>query len=157
MSRLGKLRGLSWADRRLLMQAAAFVAFAKFALPLIAFRADARKADEAGAGALPESNLVRAQSIARLAGIACAYIPVRVTCLHRSLALWWLLRRYGICCNLRLGARTAGGPFSSHAWVQCEAVALNERRAHISRYCPFGEAILPTRRRLWQFVAQRVS
>ena len=80
---------------------------------------------------------------AALVRIAVANSPVSLTCLHRSLALWWLLRGQGVLCDLRLGASTADGPFEAHAWVQCGGVALNERDAHLSRYSPLGEAVVP--------------
>ena len=80
--------------------------------------------------------LARAQHVARLVGIAATHSPIRVACLHRSLVLWWLLRRDGIPCQLRLGAHAGAGQFEAHAWVQCAGVALEQRPAHGARYSP---------------------
>jgi hypothetical protein len=49
------------------------------------------------------------------------------TCLHRSLTLWWLLRRQGVASELRIGVRKEQGRFEAHAWVERAGVALNDR------------------------------
>ena len=146
MSDWRKLAGLPWADRRLLARAAAMLAHAKLALASVDFRAD-REAPAAGAGiADSDATLARAQAIARMVGIASSRVPFRVACLHRSIVLWRLLRREGIPCELRLGARTGAGPFEAHAWVECGGMALNEDAPNLSRYRAFGDAVVPTRR-----------
>ena len=50
------------------------------------------------------------------------YVPGG-TCLPKSLALAWMLRRRGVSAAVRIGVRTAGG-FEAHAWVEVEGVAL---------------------------------
>ena len=57
---------------------------------------------------------------------AAAWSLHRPTCLHRSLTLWWLLRRQGIASELRIGVRKQEGRFEAHAWVEHEGVALND-------------------------------
>ena len=64
----------------------------------------------------------------------------RPTCLEKSLALWWLLRREGIASVVRIGARTAGGKLEAHAWVECQGVALNEPEGHHRHYATFDTA-----------------
>ena len=168
MSRWRKLRELSWADRRVLLHAAVLLVQARLALPFIDFRADpgAAKTRRSPAPPPPPNSTLRAakspgtelqhaQAIARLVGIAAAHVPVDVACLHRSLVLWRLLRRRGIRCELRLGAGTEGGPFEAHAWVECAGVALTEGAGHLSRYRPFGQAVMPTGRRPWWRPAAR--
>jgi hypothetical protein len=59
------------------------------------------------------------------------------TCLQESLALWWLLRRQGITCELRIGVRKQGERFEAHAWVEREGVALNEPEALHEHYAAF--------------------
>ena len=157
MSKWRKLRELSWAYRRLLLQAAALLIYAKLRLPFIDFRAVPAAGATAQSAAPSETMLARAQSIARVVSIAAAHCPVTIVCLHRSLVLWWLLRRNGIPCALRLGARTEYGPFEAHAWVQCAGVALDQLDAHLLRYRPFGEAVVPVgRRQPWRLVTRRV-
>jgi hypothetical protein len=50
----------------------------------------------------------------------------RPTCLHRSVALVALLRRYGVPAELVIGAVRA--PFFAHAWVEIARVPLGERK-----------------------------
>jgi hypothetical protein len=40
------------------------------------------------------------------------------TCLHRSLTLGWLLRRRGVLCKIRFGARRGPAGLEAHAWVE---------------------------------------
>ena len=138
-----KFRDLPPADRRLLLQAAVLLVCARLGMRFIDFRVDARADSGTGATATHAPDLARAVAIARLVGIASGHAPVAVACLHRSLVLWWLLRRNGIPCELRLGARTGAGPFGAHAWVQCAGVALNEDAAHLAQYAPFAQAVVP--------------
>jgi hypothetical protein len=175
MSNWRKLRELSWADRRVLLHAAVLLVQARLVLPFVDFRADPGAPDGGHSpppppAALPKAapanaplpmttppgrTLQDAQAIARLVGIAAAHVPVDVACLHRSLVLWRLLRRRGIPCELRLGAGADGGPFEAHAWVECAGVALNEGASHLSRYRPFGQAVMPMGRRPWWRPAAR--
>ena len=157
MSKWRKWRELSWADRLLLMQAAVLLVYARVRLPFIDFRADPDAAERLRSAAPSETLVARAQAIAHLVDIASAHCPVTVACLHRSLVLWWLLRRQGIPCELRLGAGTESGSFEAHAWVQCVGVALNEQPANLSRYKPFDEAVIPVGRLPWRLAARRVS
>ena len=160
MSRWRKLRELSWADRWVLLHAAVLLVQSRLTVPYIDFRADPGAADATLRNAtLPARTLQRAQAIARLVGIAAAHVPLDVACLHRSLVLWRLLRGRGIPCELRLGAAgTAGGAFEAHAWVECAGVALNEGAAHLSRYRPFGTAVMPVGRRpRWRLATRRTS
>ena len=73
-----------------------------------------------------ESDIERAQRIARLVGIAANDGLYRATCLRQSLALWWLLRRRGMAAELRIGVRKDGDGFHAHAWVELEDQALND-------------------------------
>jgi len=140
-----KLAELSWADRRLLARAAGMLAHAKLALPSVDFRAD-REAVAAGARKPSPVELARARAVARLVGVAASRVPFRVACLPRSIVLWRLLRREGIPCELRLGARSGGGPFEAHAWVECGGVALAEDPDHLAGYRRFDRAVVPARR-----------
>jgi Transglutaminase-like superfamily len=50
-----------------------------------------------------------------------------VTCLPRSLTLWWLLRRHGVESELRIGVRSEGERIVAHAWVVCHDTVVGER------------------------------
>jgi len=62
------------------------------------------------------------------------------TCLEKSLALWWVLRREGIVSSVRIGARKAAGKFEAHAWVERDGTALNEPGDEHRHYATFDAA-----------------
>jgi len=66
------------------------------------------------------------------------YLLFRAECMVESLALWWLLRCYGIDSDLRLGVRTITGRFESHAWVEYQGVVLNDIDRIGIIYTPMG-------------------
>jgi hypothetical protein len=49
-----------------------------------------------------------------------------VTCLPRSITLWWLLRRRGIATELQIGVRKNGERIEAHAWVVCCGKVIGE-------------------------------
>ena len=67
-----------------------------------------------------------ARRIARLVNVVARRMYFGPTCLHRSLVLWWLLRRRGIDAALTFGARMEGGQFHAHAWVELLGRPLND-------------------------------
>jgi len=150
MNNWRKWRGLTRNDQRLLLQATVLLIGARLGLRFIDFRAASTPSGTHALGPSSESDLARAHAIARLVAIAASHTPVAVACLHRSLVLWWLLRRNGIPCELRLGARAGSGPFGAHAWVQCAGVALNEDTARLAQYAPFAEAVVPAGPGRWR-------
>jgi hypothetical protein len=76
----------------------------------------------------------------RMVNAAERYGLTRPTCLEKSLALWWLLRRQGITSSIRIGARTAQGKLEAHAWVECKGAALNEPADEHRHYATFDAA-----------------
>ena len=79
----------------------------------------------------------RVELAVRMVNAAVRHGWGRPTCLEKSLALWWLLRRESITSVVRIGARAAGGKFEAHAWVECEGAALNEPAEEHRHYAPF--------------------
>lgn len=73
----------------------------------------------------------------RMVNAAIRHVWRASTCLERSLALWWLLGRRGILCELRIGARKLEGKFEAHAWLECDGVALNEPQQEHRHYAVF--------------------
>jgi hypothetical protein len=65
-----------------------------------------------------------------------------VTCLPRSLTLWWLLRQRGIASELRIGVRRDGERVLAHAWVVCHDMVVGENEHE--RFEPFESATLAT-------------
>lgn len=78
---------------------------------------------------------------ARMVRAAVRHSPGHPTCLEESLALWWLLGRQGITCDLRIGVRKQAEKFEAHAWVEREGAALNEPEASHEHYAAFDAAL----------------
>ena len=74
-----------------------------------------------------------------------------VTCLPRSITLWWLLRRRGIATELQVGVRKNGESIEAHAWVVCHGKVIGETRTSnsyclITRICSQGSVLEGARR-----------
>jgi len=85
-----------------------------------------------------------AQAIAILGEAVAHHLPFQPTCLEKSLALWWLLRRHRIQANLRIGARKDAEVFEAHAWVDVDGMILSESGDDRDHFVPFeGEIPSP--------------
>jgi len=82
----------------------------------------------------------RAQLTSRMINAAVRHVWRASTCLEKSLALWWLLGRQGIACEVRIGARKQGGKFEAHAWLERDGVAINEPQQEHRHYAAFDAA-----------------
>lgn len=85
-------------------------------------------------------DLKRTELTSRMVNAAIRHLWRASTCLEKSLALWWLLGRQGITCELRIGARKLGGKFEAHAWVEREGAALSEPQDEHRHYAAFDAA-----------------
>ncbi len=142
ISRFGTLRRLSWQDRWVLLQALLLVAGIGLALRVTSFN----RVHSVLRSLLPPADtqvdqmdgLVapRALRLARIVDIASRHTQLSNTCLHRSLALWWLLGRRRLCCSLRFGVRKDGGRFQAHAWVEHRGAVINDRPTVGRDYVP---------------------
>jgi len=65
----------------------------------------------------------------------------RRNCLKESLAIWWLLARQGIACDLRLGVRKDGEKFEAHAWVECGGAPLNDTETELPYFEAFDATV----------------
>jgi Transglutaminase-like superfamily len=77
------------------------------------------------------------KNLGRLVNAAANHSPIRTACLTRSLALWWLLRRRGIACDLRIGVSNGMGEFEANAWVEYDGVAINDSPGSVGRFAAF--------------------
>jgi hypothetical protein len=78
--------------------------------------------------------------LARLNDAAARHLLFHSTCLERSLALWWLLRRRGIDAQIHFGGRKEEGRFEAHAWVEFAGGALGDAGGESAEYTAFDEA-----------------
>jgi hypothetical protein len=72
----------------------------------------------------PETASARVLQVAHVVAMASRHTPTPNSCLHRSLALWLLLRRRGFDSHLRFGARKQPSGFEAHAWVEHNGVVV---------------------------------
>ncbi|MCK9488758.1 MAG: lasso peptide biosynthesis B2 protein [Xanthomonadales bacterium] len=65
-----------------------------------------------------------------------ALLPPReaATCLHRSLALWWLLRFRRLDSDIRTGVRRSDSGWDVHAWVEHDGVVINDDPTKVAGY-----------------------
>jgi len=129
-ARFASVRRLAWHDRWLLFEAGLLVPVLGLSLRAISFRRTysilRRLAPQTGLEVLtdPEAASTRVLQVARVVAMASRHTPTPNSCLHRSLALWWLLRRRGFDSHLRFGARRQPGGFEAHAWVEHNGVVV---------------------------------
>ena len=88
-----------------------------------------------------EAALAQAFRISHMVDLATRHGVYPANCLHRSLTLWWMLRRRGIPSELQFGTRKAGGRFEAHAWIEVAGVVLNDRDDVRLHYASFDRAI----------------
>jgi len=76
-------------------------------------------------------------AIAKMGEAVARLLPFEPTCLEKSLAIWWLLRRHRIPADLRIGVRKdAAGNFEAHAWVEVDGVVQGEWGEDSTRFVP---------------------
>lgn len=143
--RLDQWRGLAPWERRLLLRLVLLLPLIGASLRLLGFKGSRdllawlSRPSRWQSPAHPQATTVEtAHRIARLVGIAAYHGPYRATCLRRSLALWWLLRRRGIPADLRIGVRKDGGELQAHAWVEHNGQALNDVQGSAIAYAAFS-------------------
>ena len=65
------------------------------------------------------------EQICEAMDIACIWYWKEALCLQRSAATTCLLRRYGVCADLVIGAQQI--PFKAHAWVEVDGRVVNDK------------------------------
>jgi hypothetical protein len=68
-------------------------------------------------------------------------MPFTSTCLMRSLALWWFLRKRGIAADLVIGVNKKGS-FEAHAWVEVFGGPVTDSRSAIADFSAFDRCRL---------------
>lgn len=125
------VRRLSWGERWLLFETLVLLPLLSLGMRLLGLRrlygTLARLApapDPSAAGG--SAGLSRALAVTNLVQRAAWRSPLGSTCLTRSLALWWLLRRRGIASEVCLGVAKETVQFQAHAWVEYQGTVLND-------------------------------
>ena len=65
--------------------------------------------------------------------------PVRGKCLSRSLAIYWVLRRYSVESSIRIGVKRGVQNFIAHAWVEVGGQPVNAGPEVNLRYAVFEQ------------------
>ncbi len=82
---------------------------------------------ESGIGKDENSISEQILTTASMVKIAAKYYKW-ATCLRKSLALWFLLRRQGIPTELQIGTRFEKEEFQAHAWVEYQGFVVGDRQ-----------------------------
>jgi len=141
-----KFCGLTWQERWLLLQAFVFLSLVTAGLHFMNFqRLHSLLARFANAplDVCGDAALQQASAISRLVQAAASRIPWKITCLVRSTALWYMLRRKGIGSEIRIGVNQLEGEFHAHAWVEIDGIVINDRDDIHSQYAAFEHITMP--------------
>lgn len=69
--------------------------------------------------------------------------PIYTSCLHRSLAFWWLLNRRGVTSELRIGVYKQAGKLQAHAWLEKDGTPLSDSRDSVQAFTAFDQVVEP--------------
>jgi hypothetical protein len=145
--RLRRFSALESRARGIFLRAAALLPLLCLSLRLRGFRktqAFLQKTLPSSKGATDNSTPECADLTIRMVRAAVRHSPGHPTCLEESLALWWLLGRQGMACELRIGVRKQNEKFEAHAWVERDGTALNEPESSHEHYAAFEAALSST-------------
>jgi len=92
-----------------------------------------------GRAAVGEDQQAVARRLGRLVNIASRHGPWTATCLRRSLALRWLLRRRGLPAELCVGVGRDDGRMHAHAWVELSGRVVDDQPTVVAEYAPYRE------------------
>jgi hypothetical protein len=143
--KISRFRALPATERRTLLAAMALLPLFWIALRLLGLqRLQARlhRSPRPRPNPLPLDDLMRTGA---LVNSASRRVLGPDNCLTRSLYLWWLLRRRGVYCQLRIGVRMIDGGLEAHAWVEHANVPINDRHDVGARFDAFADAVSPSR------------
>jgi hypothetical protein len=125
MRKVGKFLTLPWSEKILFVGTV-------FTLPLIeiGLRLFGFKRLEALIGKLVPKRAIKdglsPEMISRIVGWAATNGFFRASCLRRSLMLWWLMKRRGFECEIKIGGMKDTDGFKAHAWVEWQGAVIND-------------------------------
>jgi hypothetical protein len=138
MSKLSTIRSLSPFERRTLYITVLLLPALKIAINVWSYRRVTAVLVRTSQGRTKATDpeQVIAGSV-RIVRAAANYRALRATCLTRSMALWWLLRRQGIESEIRFGVKRGDDGIAAHAWVEQGRRVLNDRADVRKTYAAF--------------------
>ena len=138
--RARKFLALAPAERALLAQSALRLTITAGGLRLFGFKRIYAWLDRVGPEPEPPQAMDEARRLADGVRRAARPLPY-ASCLPRSLALWWLLRRRGIPANIHVGVKKEKGDFRAHAWVEYQEMVLADSEDVRHRFAPFDHPL----------------
>jgi hypothetical protein len=138
MPRFDRFRDLAPSERRMFLAALWLLPACSAALRVLGLARVQRMLASipAAPGDAPE-----ARRISYCVDAAARQLPIRSSCLTRSLVLQGLLARRGVASAVRVGVRLANGQLDAHAWVEYAGVPLNDAADVGERYAAFDGAL----------------
>lgn len=129
--RLSKFLGHDWAARALLLEALAWLCWAKFLLLAVPFRWLAPRLGKPMTQSPPTLSADEIQSAQRVSWAVQAvarHLPLGFVCLPQAIAAKWMLRRRRLASTLYVGvARPDQMKFTAHAWLRAGDKILTGR------------------------------
>ena len=141
-----KFSQLTWKERWMLLQALVFLPLIAAGLHCMNFQrlsSILARFSPVPDEVCRDTAMQQAAATTHLVRVAASRTPFKITCLVRSTALWFLLRRQGIGSEIRIGVNQQGGTFKAHAWVESNGVVLNDRNDIHNQFAAFEQMILP--------------
>lgn len=131
MGRLSKFLRHDGAGRCLLIEALAWLCWAKLLLLLVPFRWIAPRLGKAMTESPPEISPAERELALKVSWAvqsAAAHVPLGFVCLPQAIAAKWMLRRRRLATTLYLGvARPDEIKFTAHAWLRAGDKILTGR------------------------------
>jgi len=142
---LARFLALSWPERRTVLAAMALLPLFWLALRLVGLQRLQARLYRAVPKGTAQPALDELKRTGALVNAASNRLLGPDNCLTRSLYLWWLLRRRGVSCELRIGVKMNDGALDAHAWVEHAGVPVNDRDDIGATFHAFEGAVAPGR------------
>ena len=137
--KLGMLAGMSRAQRRLLVEAALFLALARLAILVIPFRRIVPWLERSPDS--PQRDAATIATVRQAVEIASRNVPWNAVCLPQAMACKAMLARRGQGSALHIGAALGnGGGLTAHAWLVAggEIVVGEDESGNVMPLARFG-------------------
>ena len=137
---------LTWQERWMLLQAFVFLPLIAIGLHCMNFQrlsSILARFSPVPGEVCSDAAMQQAAATTHLVQAAASRTPFKITCLVRSAALWFLLRRQGIGSEIRIGVSQQESTFKAHAWVESNGIVLNDRNDIHNQFAAFEQIILP--------------
>lgn len=131
MGRLAQLSALSRIERRQLFVSALVLPGAAVLLRIFGLRRVLRWGERRTAKVVASKSATSTPgewiaATVRSAAIAARRGPFEMSCLPRSVTVWWLLRRRGVPAEMRIGVKKEDDALRAHAWVELKGELLTD-------------------------------